>query len=57
MDIKDIVKEENLVYKKTSLMTGSDALIYLVEKYFKSIRQITFEGDAEKGFPFNLYRR
>ncbi|NNJ89276.1 MAG: hypothetical protein HKP53_07725 [Eudoraea sp.] len=34
----------------TSLMAGSDTLIYPEEKYFKSIRQITFGGDNAEAY-------
>ena len=34
--------------KETSLMAGSDTLIYPEEKYFKAIRQITFGGTADR---------
>ncbi|CAN0585132.1 unnamed protein product, partial [Ectocarpus sp. 12 AP-2014] len=33
-----------------SLMAGSDTLIYPEEKYFKSIRQITFGGDNAEAY-------
>ena len=36
--------------KETSLMAGSDTLIYPEEKYFKSIRQITFGGDNAEAY-------
>lgn len=34
----------------TSLMAGSDTLIYAGEKHFKSIRQITFGGDNAEAY-------
>ncbi|NNK20673.1 MAG: hypothetical protein HKP07_05150, partial [Flavobacteriaceae bacterium] len=34
----------------TSLMAGSDTLIYPEEKYFKSIRQVTFGGDNAEAY-------
>ncbi len=36
--------------EKTSLMAGTDTLIYPEEKYFKSIRQITFGGDNAEAY-------
>jgi Tol biopolymer transport system component len=36
--------------KATSLMAGNDTLIYPEEKYFKSIRQITFGGDNAEAY-------
>ncbi len=36
--------------KETSLMAGSDTLIYPEEKYFKSIRQLTFGGDNAEAY-------
>ena len=36
--------------KATSLMAGGDTLIYPEEKYFKSIRQITFGGDNAEAY-------
>ena len=33
-----------------SLMAGTDTLIYPEEKYFKSIRQITFGGDNAEAY-------
>ncbi len=36
--------------KKASLMAGADTLIYPEEKYFKSIRQITFGGDNAEAY-------
>ena len=38
------------VGQKTSLMAGKDTLIYPEEKYFKSIRQITFGGDNAEAY-------
>jgi Tol biopolymer transport system component len=35
---------------ETSLMAGSDTLIYPEEKYFKSIRQVTFGGDNAEAY-------
>ncbi|VAW10936.1 tolB protein precursor, periplasmic protein involved in the tonb-independent uptake of group A colicins [hydrothermal vent metagenome] len=43
---KPIEKEEEAI----SLMAGSDTLIYPEEKYFKSIRQITFGGDNAEAY-------
>jgi Tol biopolymer transport system component len=43
---KQPVKEE----KATSLMAGTDTLIYPEEKHFKSIRQITFGGDNAEAY-------
>ena len=43
---KHPVKDE----KTTSLMAGSDTLIYPEEKHFKSIRQITFGGDNAEAY-------
>jgi Tol biopolymer transport system component len=43
---KDIQVEE----RPTSLMAGSDTLIYKGEKHFKSIRQITFGGDNAEAY-------
>ena len=36
--------------KETSLMAGSDTLIYPEEKHFKNIRQITFGGDNAEAY-------
>jgi len=36
--------------KEISLMAGNDTLIYPEEKYFKSIRQITFGGDNAEAY-------
>ncbi|MGB5553826.1 MAG: hypothetical protein WBM83_04140 [Flavobacteriaceae bacterium] len=36
--------------QSTTLMAGSDTLIYPEEKYFKSIRQITFGGDNAEAY-------
>lgn len=36
--------------RKSSLMAGSDTLIYDGEKHFKSIRQITFGGDNAEAY-------
>jgi Tol biopolymer transport system component len=38
------------VTEATSLMAGSDTLIYPEEKYFKSIRQITFGGNNAEAY-------
>jgi len=43
---KDTVSEE----KPSTLMAGSDTLIYNGEKHFKSIRQITFGGDNAEAY-------
>ena len=43
---KDVGEKENA----TSLMAGSDTLIYDGEKHFKSIRQITFGGDNAEAY-------
>lgn len=44
---KNVVTETE---EKTSLMAGTDTLIYPEEKYFKSIRQITFGGDNAEAY-------
>jgi Tol biopolymer transport system component len=36
--------------KPTSVMAGSDTLIYKEEKHFKSIRQVTFGGDNAEAY-------
>jgi len=36
--------------EETSLMAGTDTLIYPEEKYFKSIKQITFGGDNAEAY-------
>ena len=36
--------------EETTLMAGSDTLIYPEEKYFKSIKQITFGGDNAEAY-------
>ncbi len=38
------------VETEKSLMAGNDTLIYPEEKYFKSIRQITFGGDNAEAY-------
>ena len=43
---KEAVSEE----KPSTLMAGSDTLIYNGEKHFKSIRQITFGGDNAEAY-------
>ncbi len=43
---KDLPAAEETV----SLMAGSDTLIYPEEKYFKSIRQVTFGGDNAEAY-------
>lgn len=43
-------KTETIETEKPSLMAGSDTLIYPEEKYFKSIRQITFGGDNAEAY-------
>lgn len=43
---KEVVTEE----KPSTLMAGSDTLIYNGEKHFKSIRQITFGGDNAEAY-------
>ncbi|MEP3210904.1 MAG: hypothetical protein ABJN95_17080 [Maribacter sp.] len=43
-------KMEPVTKKETSLMAASDTLIYAEEKYFKSIRQITFGGDNAEAY-------
>jgi Tol biopolymer transport system component len=43
-------KSEPKEEKSTSLMAGSDTLIYAGEKHFKSIRQITFGGDNAEAY-------
>ena len=41
---------EEPITETISLMAGSDTLIYPEEKYFKSIRQITFGGDNAEAY-------
>ncbi|KAA2219318.1 MULTISPECIES: TolB family protein [Maribacter] len=43
-------KTETTPEPTTSLMAGEDTLIYPEEKYFKSIRQITFGGDNAEAY-------
>lgn len=43
-------KPEEAVADAPSLMAGTDTLIYPEEKYFKSIRQITFGGDNAEAY-------
>ncbi len=43
-------KKEAVEKEKPSLMAGSDTLIYPGEKYFKSIRQVTFGGDNAEAY-------
>ncbi|MEY8020420.1 hypothetical protein AB8P51_06305 [Muriicola sp. SD30] len=43
-------KTEKTTETETSLMAGSDTLIYPEEKYFKSIRQVTFGGDNAEAY-------
>ena len=43
-------KETVIKEKPTTLMAGSDTLIYNGEKHFKSIRQITFGGDNAEAY-------
>lgn len=43
-------KSETVDEPETSLMAGEDTLIYPEEKYFKSIRQITFGGDNAEAY-------
>ena len=43
-------KSESKPEGSTSLMAGSDTLIYPEEKHFKSIRQITFGGDNAEAY-------
>jgi hypothetical protein len=46
----DPKKTEEPSVETSSLMAGSDTLIYPEEKYFKSIRQITFGGDNAEAY-------
>jgi Tol biopolymer transport system component len=46
----DQKKTEDPVSDAPSLMAGTDTLIYPEEKYFKSIRQITFGGDNAEAY-------
>lgn len=43
-------KPEDKTSETTTLMAGSDTLIYPEEKYFKSIRQVTFGGDNAEAY-------
>ena len=43
-------KTEKTTETETSLMAGSDTLIYPEEKYFKSIRQVTFGGNNAEAY-------
>ncbi len=46
----DTKNTQNTSEETTSLMAGTDTLIYPEEKYFKSIRQITFGGDNAEAY-------
>jgi Tol biopolymer transport system component len=46
----DQKKTEEAVSETISLMAGADTLIYPEEKYFKSIRQITFGGNNAEAY-------
>ncbi len=46
----DQKKTVDTVSEEPSLMAGTDTLIYPEEKYFKSIRQITFGGDNAEAY-------
>jgi TolB protein len=43
-------KQKQVAIETPSLMAGNDTLIYPEEKYFKSIRQITFGGDNAEAY-------
>ena len=43
-------KQKEVAVETPSLMAGNDTLIYPEEKYFKSIRQITFGGDNAEAY-------
>ncbi len=46
----DPKKTETPMEKETSLMAGSDSLILPGEKYFKSLRQVTFGGNNAEAY-------
>ncbi len=46
----DPKKTESATETETSLMAGSDTLIYPEEKYFKSLRQVTFGGNNAEAY-------
>ncbi len=46
----DSKKSEEITKEAVSLMAGKDTLIYPEEKYFKSIRQVTFGGDNAEAY-------
>ncbi|MCW5514709.1 TolB family protein [Muriicola sp. Z0-33] len=46
----EVKKEQQKEQEKVSLMAGSDTLIYPEEKYFKTIRQVTFGGDNAEAY-------